>query len=189
MKAASKAGEIDPQGRQYREGEEAYQAYLVYRDLGPTRTMKAARLKLGRDSAGYVRIMESWSSKFRWIDRVRAWDSRIQEERDRERLKTAARWECRRLNTMEASFRLGLAMLTKASEALGALVPASTSARDAVALARQGSELAAAAIAAALGPKDEDAPLEAADGGMRPEVAAAALQAIAEATGVSLDDD
>ena len=46
--------EVLPWGRQPCEGEQAYAAFLAYRDLGPRRTHEATRLRLGK-RPGYLK--------------------------------------------------------------------------------------------------------------------------------------
>lgn len=49
----------------------AYAAFVAYVRLGPDRTMEAAAKNLGRKT---VRPLETWSSRFAWLRRARAWD-------------------------------------------------------------------------------------------------------------------
>ena len=56
--------EIAPWDRQPREGEEAYAAFLAYRDLGPRRTHEATRKRLGKPP-GYLKPIERWSARAR----------------------------------------------------------------------------------------------------------------------------
>ena len=53
--------EVLPWERQPREGEEAYAAFLAYRDLGPRRTHEATRMRLGK-RPGYLKPIERWSA-------------------------------------------------------------------------------------------------------------------------------
>ena len=50
-----------PWERQPREGEQAYAAFLAYRDLGPSRTHEATRKRLGK-RPGYLKPIERWSA-------------------------------------------------------------------------------------------------------------------------------
>ena len=49
---------VYPWDRQPQEGEEAYNAFLAYRDLGPLRTLQATRVCLGR-RPGYLKPIEA----------------------------------------------------------------------------------------------------------------------------------
>ena len=66
-----------PWGRQSREGERAYAAFLAYRDLGPRRTLEAARESLGK-KPGYLKPIERWSARRDWRPRACAWDAHLQ---------------------------------------------------------------------------------------------------------------
>ena len=57
--------EVLPWERQPREGEEAYAAFLAYRDLGPSRTHEATRKRLGK-RPGYLKPIERWSALRDW---------------------------------------------------------------------------------------------------------------------------
>ena len=71
-----------PWERQPREGEEAYAAFLSYRDLGPGRTHEATRMLLGK-RPGYLKPIERWSALRDWRRRSGAWDDHLQAERDK----------------------------------------------------------------------------------------------------------
>lgn len=62
--------------RQEDEGPEAWEAFRTYRDLGPGRTLDAARQKLGRES-GYLRQVEEWSSLWSWVRRTVDYDRHL----------------------------------------------------------------------------------------------------------------
>src|SRR5919107_865009 len=74
--------EVLPWERQPREGEEAYAAFLAYRDLGPYRTHEATRKSLGK-RPGYLKPIERWSALRDWHQRAGAWDAHLQAERDK----------------------------------------------------------------------------------------------------------
>jgi hypothetical protein len=94
-----------PWDRMNGEGEGAYQAFLVYRDLGSDRTQEATRKTLGKRS-GYLRVIETWTARWSWAERARAWDSYILAERDKVTAAEARKWEQRRLAAREANFGL-----------------------------------------------------------------------------------
>src|SRR5690349_13852957 len=89
-----------PWERQPREGEEAYAAFLAYRDLGPYRTHEATRKSLGK-RPGYLKPIERWSASRDWRMRAGAWDDHLQAERDKVAREEAAKWERRRLQALE----------------------------------------------------------------------------------------
>lgn len=78
----------DPWERLEDEPKNAYDAFLVYRDLGPSRTIAAAygafvRMRKGRSGRPPKRPSgqwQAWSVKFDWGDRVEAWDDQITEK-------------------------------------------------------------------------------------------------------------
>ena len=97
--------EMLPWGRQSREGEEAYAAFLAYRDLGPYRTHEATRKGLGK-RPGYLKPIERWSAFRDWRQRACAWDDHLQAERDKVAAEEAAKWERRRLQALEEGWQL-----------------------------------------------------------------------------------
>jgi len=59
--------------RRSNESDQAWKAFLCYRNMGEGRTLDRARVELGR-RPGYMRQLEEWSSGHEWVSRVRAWD-------------------------------------------------------------------------------------------------------------------
>ncbi len=94
-----------PWERQPREGEEAFAAFLAYRDLGPRRTHEATRVHLGK-RPGYLKPIERWSTLRGWRLRASAWDDHLQSERDKVAAEEAAKWERRRLQALEQNWEL-----------------------------------------------------------------------------------
>ncbi len=94
-----------PWERQPREGEEAYTAFLAYRDLGPKRTHEATRVHLGK-RPGYLKPIERWSTLRDWRLRACAWDDHLQAGRDKVAAEEAAKWERRRLQALEEGWLL-----------------------------------------------------------------------------------
>lgn len=68
----------EPQAWERQEGEtsKAWAAFAVYRDLGKNRTLMTTVEALGK-KPGYKRVLETWSSKFDWVSRCRAFDNHI----------------------------------------------------------------------------------------------------------------
>src|SRR3954463_900056 len=106
-----------PWERQPREGEEAYAAFLAYRDLGPTRTLEATRRRLGK-RPGDLKPIERWSALRDWRGRAGAWDDRLQAERDRVAAEEAAKWERRRLQALEEGWQLCRALRARLRQML-----------------------------------------------------------------------
>ena len=67
-----------------------YAAFIMYRDLGPRRSMRAAAAKyydLGEakdvdPKSGKIRTFERWSSANRWVARAEEWDLFLQHQAD-----------------------------------------------------------------------------------------------------------
>lgn len=64
-----------PWERRSDESPKAFHAFATYRDLGPARSLDRARQALGKNAAGYKRLLDEWSSKYAWVERVAAWDA------------------------------------------------------------------------------------------------------------------
>jgi hypothetical protein len=109
--------EVLPWERQPREGEQAYAAFLAYRDLGPRRTLEATRQRLGK-RPGYLKPIERWSALRDWRRRSCAWDDHLQAERDRVAAEEAAKWERRRLQALEEGWQLCQTLRARLAEML-----------------------------------------------------------------------
>lgn len=97
----------EPWERQKGETARAFEAFAVYRDMGPGRSINktAQALHKNRTTIG------EWSSKYEWVKRVSAWDAeqdRIARQKNTEEIK-----KMRKRHTDLAS-----AMLVKAARAL-----------------------------------------------------------------------
>jgi hypothetical protein len=83
--------------RQAWEGEKAYAAFLMYRDMGKDRTIDKVGVQLrgerpkGRRGA-HARLW-MWSSNHRWTERVRAWDNEVRRVADEKNAREWAEWE------------------------------------------------------------------------------------------------
>ena len=82
------ANDRHPWDRQPRETDPAWVVFVVYRDLGPTRTVKQAVDKLGKNKR-YNSTAQQMSARYGWRIRVEAYDR----ERDRVRREEAEKVE------------------------------------------------------------------------------------------------
>lgn len=71
--------ERQPWERQLGEGWKAHDAFIAYRDLGLTRSLAAVGQKLGKSTT----LMERWSARWNWAERVRLHDDYREAERQR----------------------------------------------------------------------------------------------------------
>ncbi len=62
--------------RQPGEGDEAWVAFVIYRDLGADRTLKRVREELGKSDT----MVERWSSTHQWVYRSAEWDKHLDQE-------------------------------------------------------------------------------------------------------------
>jgi hypothetical protein len=106
--------------RQKGETSRAYEAFCVYRDLGPSqRSLVNTGRKLGKVS----RTMDGWSVKYRWVQRSQAYDDYLDRQR-RQSLETAQR------EAVEVHNQIATALLSKAAKKLLALDPEYMSGAD-----------------------------------------------------------
>ena len=96
-----------PWDRQKGEGARAFEAFLVYLQMGPERSVRAVAQKL---SKSYT-LAGRWSSTYHWVERCRAWDNYLQQE-----AKKAAVAEVRRMNQRHA--KMASAIQATAMQAL-----------------------------------------------------------------------
>jgi len=66
----------------------AFHAFCIYRDGGPRRTLKAVdeALRPGRPQRGHKEttvsgVVKRWSAKYCWVDRARAYDNHLDQQR------------------------------------------------------------------------------------------------------------
>jgi hypothetical protein len=86
----------------------AYEAFVIYCELGPQRTTEEVSKRLQKSSP-YIR---QWSKKYQWVERAPLYDDAMTEAKQRARLKVVeqetARWERRRLKSRKREYRLAL---------------------------------------------------------------------------------
>ena len=65
--------ELEPWERQPDETDRAWEAFLVYRDLGPGRSVAEAARRLSISGA----VIHKWSGPHRWLERVKPYDRHV----------------------------------------------------------------------------------------------------------------
>lgn len=65
-----------PWERQENETKPAFEAFVLYRDMGTKRSIRRVGQELGKSRA----LVERWSTKNHWIDRVQAYDDYLDKE-------------------------------------------------------------------------------------------------------------
>lgn len=97
------------------ETERAYNAFCVYRDLGPRRTLvKTARIyyDLGENAdvpgtSPKLRQIKTWSATYGWVGRAHAWDIHVDEEARLDQIEAVK--EMRKRHAAVANMTLGKA--------------------------------------------------------------------------------
>lgn len=94
------------------EGEtpKAFEAFCIYRDLGPGRSIRQAGEDMGKPRV-YEGTMEAWSSKYRWVERCAAYDDMIAERRAEASADRAVRAAARHAKAGEKLIDKGLKAL------------------------------------------------------------------------------
>jgi hypothetical protein len=64
---------IEAWERQVNESEQAYEAFTAYKDLGVKRSLRLVGEKTGKTKA----CIAQWSSKWGWVERIRAYDNHL----------------------------------------------------------------------------------------------------------------
>lgn len=98
--------------RQVGESDQAFQAFGLYRDLGPSRSTQQVALALSKSAP----LIRRWSARWAWVERASAWDDeadRLRRERD-----LVERQEARR-KMLATHARSGAALHEIGAEALG----------------------------------------------------------------------
>ena len=65
----------EPWERLTGESAKAYASFVLYRDMGPERSLR--KVAEGGESTAKIRQLEKWSVKWRWVDRAQAYDDEI----------------------------------------------------------------------------------------------------------------
>ncbi len=105
-------GVVDPWERQGRESPQSFQAFAVYRDLGPARSVTKVARELDKSRA----LVGRWSRQFAWVVRATAYD------REQDRLFLAEQAQARR-EIARRHAKLAQAVQSKAVARLQTLDP------------------------------------------------------------------
>lgn len=123
------------------EGTRAYHAFLIYRDLGPARTLEevyrvvqeTTKSKRSRGKSPTTHAsgrINGWSSSWNWVERARAWDRHVQDERDRIALQCAREQEEIRLRCRWKRIVTADKMFDRATDLLARPIDRETVSRD-----------------------------------------------------------
>lgn len=114
-----KKGTDKPWEQQPGESGPAFEAFSIYRDLGPGRTVSAVVEKLRKSDS----LLRRWKVKWEWQRRSAAYDASIAEQARRKAIKDHRDMENRHIG-------LAMQLQKKALEALNLLEPEEMSAKD-----------------------------------------------------------
>lgn len=106
------AKEIHPWERQEDETPKQFEAFVVYRDMGEERTLAKVGKTLGKSAT----LIERWSSKNKWSDRIAEWDREQDRILRQQHLKDIKKMRERHAKIAEAG-------LIKAAQALKKMNP------------------------------------------------------------------
>lgn len=109
----------DPWERQKGESAQAYEAFVIYRDMGPDRSQRAVSQKCSKS----ISLIRRWSSANNWQERVRAFENSRDEADRREALKKLK-------ETNDYNIRLAAQLKRKAVSAMILLSDDKMSAKD-----------------------------------------------------------
>lgn len=99
-------------GQQQAETEQAFAAFVVYRDMGETR----GHAKVARQLKKSVQLINRWSARWSWSIRARAWDAEL----DKQKLEAIAK---ARAEMTERHIKHAKALQFKAIERLAEMEP------------------------------------------------------------------
>lgn len=100
-----------PWERKESETAKNYEAFCIYRDLGPGRSLRLVSEMCGKNES----LLSRWSAKFDWVNRAALWD----DEQDRIERKEAQEAQAREIRNMRKRHaNLAVSMLEKAAKAL-----------------------------------------------------------------------
>lgn len=105
--------------RQQGESPQAYEAFATYRDMGAERSTAKVSRELGKTKA----LMDRWSSRWKWVERARAWDNELARKAKEAATKKVKDMTGRHIN-------IAMQLQKKALEALEVLNVAEMSPKD-----------------------------------------------------------
>lgn len=108
-----------PWERQEGESEKAFEAFVVYRDMGRERTFVAVAEKLRKSDT----LIRRWKERWEWAERVRAYDNELEKEAKAKAAKD-------RIKMTDRHISIAMQLQKKAMEALMNLKPADMSPKD-----------------------------------------------------------
>lgn len=143
--------------RREAESDDAFAAFVIYRDLGRKRSVEQVRKRLATKPQGKQKKgskgatkkaipghLSAWSARFEWVARAAAYDDHMDAAelaaRQKAREAEAAKWEARRLAQREREWTLGEKLQQKAEQLVAQELEARAS--DSAKLAETGSKLA-----------------------------------------------
>ena len=88
-----------PWERQFAESRQAFEAFCIYRDMGPTRSSE----KVARELSKSAQLMRRWSANWDWVERVNEWG----DEQDRQNRITQMQ-AIRKMNERHATLAVAL---------------------------------------------------------------------------------
>ena len=121
---------VEPWERQPDESARAFEAFAVYRDMGPERGIRAVAQKCGKNAS----LIARWSSDWGWVERVRAWDNNLTESVLKKARKDIEEMQRRHVD-------MGRYMQGRAMNALNKILDGSMMVRDVTALAKLGIDV------------------------------------------------
>ena len=101
-----------PWERQLYESRKAFEAFCIYRDMGPARSL----VKVGRELGKSTQLVERWSAKWNWVERTAEWG----DDQDRELRRTQTD-DIKKMNERHAN--LAAALQGKVIEKLQSVMP------------------------------------------------------------------
>lgn len=130
-KKKNEAVDLDPWERQPDETARAFEAFAVYRDLGPNRSIRKTGQALGKN----LTTIGEWSVKYDWVNRCAAWDIEQERINRQEMLDDIAKTRKKQRQNAQKMQESGMAFLKRLDELEG--VPAL---KDIVQLLKLGME-------------------------------------------------
>ncbi len=110
---------VDSWDRLPKETSPAWEAFRLYRDMGPERSLAKVAKECNKDST----LMARWSGRHKWVNRCADWDSHLDMIAQREREKQYK-------EMIERHIRLALAMQGKATARLQKMKPEEMNTQD-----------------------------------------------------------